>query len=57
LSAFGFLFSLLPFCTFDMAILLIESPQTLHLRLDCFEAAPLPRQSRAKWRLLVWMQP
>jgi hypothetical protein len=28
LSAFGFLFSLLPFCSFDMAILLVESAKT-----------------------------
>src|SRR3984893_7990221 len=33
-----------------MAILLIESPNALRWCLDCFQAAPLPRQSRAKWR-------
>src|SRR5450631_3056574 len=36
-----------------MAVLLIESPNALYWCLDCLYAAPLPRQSRAKWRLLV----
>jgi hypothetical protein len=35
-----------------MAILLIERPNALRRRLDCSQAAPLPGQSRAKWRTL-----